>query len=81
MESASGRWLLAQLVGDFERELQRRTSGHNSDDCYHRGIQDNARKYRDLLVRHFGHAVLDALGYIPAHLGGQAGSARTDAPV
>ena len=61
MESSSGRWLLTQLVGDFERELQRRTTGHNSDDCYHRGIQDNAKKYRDLLVKHFGHVGIDRI--------------------
>lgn len=61
LDSASGRWLLGRLVGEFEKKVQRRSSGHNSEDSYHRGIQDCAGEYRDLIIKHFGHAGIDKL--------------------
>ena len=65
LESSSGRWLLGDILATFELELQRRTTGHNSEDSYHRGRQDAAKKYRDLIIKYFGHAAMDQL------LGGQ----------
>ena len=53
LQSESGKWLLGDILNTFEVELHRRPKGHNSEDSYHRGIQDHAMKYRDLIVKHF----------------------------
>lgn len=64
LETDFGRWVLGDLVGTFEGELRRKNSGHNSDDSYHRGIQDATKKYRDLIIKHFGNAGLDKLDFL-----------------
>lgn len=61
IESEPGRWLLSRILNVFETEVRRKCTGHNSEDSYHRGIQDLARDYRDLLIKHFGHAAIDKI--------------------
>ena len=61
LDNESGRWLLRSLIDTFEFEIRRRAGGHNSEDSYHRGRQDAAREYRDMIVKHFGYAALDKL--------------------
>lgn len=64
MDSNAGRWILSQIVSDFESYIRGEKHGHNSMDSYMRGKQDYARKYRDKLVRNFGFAILDRLDLI-----------------
>lgn len=61
MDSAAGRWILRDILNTFEFKLSRKSTGHNSDDSYHRGIQDAVKKYRDMIVRYFGHAGIDTV--------------------
>lgn len=61
IESESGKWLFGRLLKEFEKQLRRRSTGHNSEDCYQRGMQDCAGEYRDLIVKHFGHAGIDKI--------------------
>lgn len=61
METEHGRWILGRLLNVFEAQVRRKCTGHNSEDSYHRGIQDLARDYRDLLIKHFGHAAIDKI--------------------
>lgn len=61
LENESGKWLLGKILRLFEEELRREVNGHNSVDSYHRGIQDAAKEYRDLIIKHFGHAAIDKI--------------------
>lgn len=61
LENESGKWLLGRIIRDFEAEICREGSGHNSVDSYHRGIQDANRGYRDLIIKYFGHSAIDKL--------------------
>lgn len=57
----AGRWVLGSLLDTFEKGLRKKTTGHNSEDSYHRGAMDTTMKYRNLLIKHFGNAVIDTI--------------------
>ena len=61
IDSEAGRWILGRLLETFETQLRRRPTGHNSADSYEQGKQDCAREYRDLVIKHFGHAAIDKI--------------------
>lgn len=61
LNSLSGKWILSRIIQTFEEKVKRKTTGHNSEDSYHKGVQDHAREYRDLIINHFGHSALDKL--------------------
>ena len=61
METEPGRWILARLLGAFEAQVHKRCSGHNSADSYEQGRLDVVRDYRDLVIKHFGHAAIDKI--------------------
>lgn len=61
LNTEAGRWILGKVFAEFRRGVTRKSTGHNSDDSYHRGRQDFAREQVDLIVKHFGYAGIDTL--------------------
>lgn len=58
ISTESGQWILEKLMKTFEREIAVRNA---EDESYHRGVQDTAREYRNLIIKHFGHSGLDKI--------------------
>ena len=61
METEPGRWILGRLLGAFEALVHKKCTGHNSADSYEQGKLDVVREYRDLVIKHFGHAAIDKI--------------------
>ncbi len=60
LASPSGKWLLSQIVEDWDR-AERLMPAANSWDMYHHGVRKEAGKYRELIIKHCGHQALDIL--------------------